>query len=502
MDLRTFCLSACLFLLLIQISFSTIFTGLEQSRIDADVVQNLTLNVTSSGIQLSDGDLLCSGLPISVNSMFDANYTALTNEMVPCPTFGCGPRPSVPNDAQPFPIALINQTFFSNNVSYYYGTQYYAAGMGSSPFALFNWTGTYYTPPPGGSKSPDASFMHRMFCYGTVSVYGDSVLLNSFNLNSSLSYAFTPSGMSSVLIGSSFSDCAMFVRTWETDGPTKDSAFTSSFPAATQQVGISIVDGPSFSVTSPPGTYAVTPGGTIAFTFTLNNTGDMDASITGVTLTGGFAVTSFSPSTILAGQSVSFSVVATAPAVAPGTIVSPTATISFSSVSPVIGSCGTGSQSGIAIGSVVVGEVDPIDVGIEVTPSGVFVDGNEYSSDEVSIEATVEREDPPGYLISEVESNITISIYNSSTDDWTTVIEFDNIGGTTGTMVNNGTTVEWSTIGGELVIELDYSVTALDPGVYRVDIDSYDPNGPASDREDSASAYFVIFTAEGCVDRV
>ena len=501
MELRNFYLSAGLFLLLVQLSFSTIFTGLEQSRVDADLVQNLTLNITSSGTQLSDGDLLCSGLPITINTTFDANYTALANEMVPCPTFGCGPRPSVANDAQPFPIALINQTFFSSNVSYYYGTQYYASGIGSSPFSLFNWTGTYYTPPPGGIKTPDASFMHRMFCYGSILVYENSSVILSSNLNSSLLYAFTPSGIGNVFVRSSFSDCAMFVRTWETDGPAKDSVFTSSFSAIAQQANISIVDGPSFSVTSPPGSYDVTPNGTVTFTFTLNNAGDMDASITGVALTGGFSVSSYSPSTVLAGQSVSFSIVATAPDVTPGTIVSPIATVSYSSTSAVVGACGTGSAGGIAIGTVLIGEVDPIDVGIEVTPSGVFVDGNDYSSDEVSIEASIDRENPDDYGLDDIETNITISIYNSTADDWNEILEFTGITGLTGTQVVNGTTAEWSFTGGELVIEVDYSVLGLDPGVYRADIDSYDPF-PQDDNYESDSAYFVIFTAQSCVERV
>ncbi len=485
-------LSTLLYSSIITTNFVSNFSSEYRTIVDLNMSPNFT--AVSNGVTLADNDYLCINLPITITANNISSFSPV-NSVVEC-AFNCSTYSS-PESAFPQLIQWMDQASFSANKTFYslYASEcrLYRFVQPANPLAPYNFTSTYRTM----TKSVSGISSQGVYCYGNLTAWDGST---------EIPFVYTPSvtGTRLLSVNLSTTECALMARSFETNGAMQDCWYhntNTNNMSVIESLSINYVSGPAFSA-SGSSSYNVVPGGSITFTFTLNNTGDMDASITGVTLTEGFAVTSYSPSTVLAGQSVAFSVVATAPAVAPGTVVSPTATISYSSVSPVIGSCGTGSQSGIAIGTVVVGEVDPINVGIKATPSGIFVEGNDYSSNEVSIEATVDRSDPPGYLLDEVESNLTISVYNSSIDDWSSIIEFEGIGGSTGTMINNGNTVEWEIIGEELVITLNYPVIALDPGVYRVDIDSYDPNGPASDREDSASAYFVIFTAEGCVNKV
>ncbi len=494
-----------LLLIMFSFSFSITFIGIQQSRIDSDVSVGLGLNISTLGTELSDGTAVCSGLTLDALTYFNGNYSNLQNIMVPCPTFGCGPRPSVGNDVQPFSILLVNKTDYLNNVSYYFNTQYYQYGTGPNPFAIFNSTGMYYNP---GQPKGDASFKHGMFCYGNFSIIDNGTVLNSFDLNNSIAYSLTPPLSKSLSFISTLQNCSIFVRTWETDGPMKDSTYTSTtFSPIRKEIKLAVYNGPNLTLTPVQSDYTVTPGGSVTFRFKLNNSGDMNATVSNVYISNGFIVNSFSPSTINAGQSVDFAVTVTAPNALPGTIVSPTISFDFNSTVPVVGTCGSASVSSVNVGSVLIGDINPISVRIYSSPSGFFNEGTTFIPSKMNVTARIWREDPVNYLISEVKTNISIYYFNTTLKIWRLKFNITDISGSTGSSSENGRNMVWWNNSDGVFINLNETISSSPPfnyvpGVYKVEIRSYDDAATRGSKLQTNSAYFVIFNLPGCARKV
>ncbi|MEM3369871.1 MAG: hypothetical protein QXE90_03425 [Candidatus Micrarchaeia archaeon] len=494
-----------LLLIIFSFSFSITFVGIQQSRIDSDIFVDLGLNVSTSGIELINGTAVCSGLTLDVSTYMNGNYSNLQNIMVPCPTFGCGPRPSVGNDIQPFSILIVNKTDYLNNVSYYYNTQYYQYGTGPNPFATFNSTGTYYNP---GQPKGDASFKHGMFCYGNFSIIDNGVVLNSFQLNSSITHSLIPPLSKNLSFITILQNCSIFVRTWETDGPMKDSTYTSNtFSPIKKEITFAIYNGPNLIITPIQSDYTVTPGGTVTFRFKLNNSGDMNATISNLSISNGFTVNSFSPSTINAGQIIDFIVTATAPNALPGTIVSPTISFDFNSTIPVVGTCGSSSISSFNVGSVLIGDINPIDVRVYITPSGFFNEGSTFIPSKMNVTARIWREDPLNYLISEVKTNISIYYFNTTLRSWRLKLNIADISGSSGSYSINERNVRWWNNSDGIFINLNETISSSSPfsyvpGVYKVEIRSYDDAATRGSKIQTDSRYFVIFNLPGCARKV
>jgi hypothetical protein len=251
----------------------------------------------------------------------------------------------------------------------------------------------------------------------------------------------------------------------------------------------------------------VTPGGQVTFKFRMNNSGDVNATVNSIVISDGFSVVSFSPSTINAGEAVDFTVTATAPNVGPGTTVTPTINFTFSSATPIVGTCGTGSAANVNVGSVLIGNINPIDVSIYAFPSSIFNEGTTFLPGKVNITAKIWRDDPQNYLIGDVVTNISIYYYNTTTKTWRLKLNITDISGTTGTIIQNGRTVKWNNNTGLIVINMNETLSSSSPfnyvpGIYRVNITSYDGPATTGSKIHNKYAYFVIFNLQGCARKV
>ena len=499
------------------ISFSAVFTGISQSKLNADLFSELAINMSNSTVTINNGDNVCSGMPIEINASFSGNYSNLNNIYVPCPTFGCGPRPSVPSSSFPFLITLVNSTQFQNNVTYYYNTQFYSSSPPPNSLAIYNYTGTYYNPPESGDqnpyKSPPASFLHNVFCYGNFSIYQDDTLFQSYSLNYSLSTSFTPTGKN-IRVNSSLISCAAFVRTWETDGPTKDSVYNTSASSVqtSKSMTINIVSGPSLSFT-PLSQDPAVPGQSYTMVVNVTNNGDLNATINQVNISysgGQIPVNDFSPSSVLAGQTVQLRINVTIPSsITPGTVIYPNVSISYNSSTPVVGECG-GSRSvtvSISTNGIVVGNVKPITLTARSSPSSILKEGSYYSSNKIITNITIRRDEPPNFRLDYVETNITLYYYNTTTQSFKLNASYTGISGSSGSYSSGDGNIRWSTDSDGLRIQYNQTISNYLPGVYKINISSYDPsptddNGQPNPVTRTRQFYFVIFNASSCVKRI
>ena len=499
------------------LSFSLVFTGIEQSKLGADLFTEITLTMSNTTVIINDGDNVCLGMPIEINTSFSGNYSNLNNAYVPCPTFGCGPRPNVPSSSYPFLITLVTPTEFQNNVTYYYGTQFYSSNPPFNIFAIYNSTGTYYNPPESGDpnpyKSPPASFLHNIFCYGNFSIYQDDALFQSFSLNSSLSVSLIPTGKK-IKVNSSLISCAAFVRTWEIDGPTKDSAYTTS-PSSVQihkSMSVNIVSGPNLLIT-PLSQDPAVPGQPTTFRVNITNQGDLNATITQVNVTysgGQIQVNGFSPSSVAAGETIQLSINVTIPSsITPGTVIYPNITVYYNSSTPVVGDCGgtTSATGQISTQGIIVGNIKPIRLSVRSSPSSIFKEGTYLSSNKIVTNITIRRDEPIGYGLDEIETNITLSYYNYTTQSFKVNTSYTGIIGSNGLIQSNGGSISWKIEDNHLRIQYNQSILNYQPGVYRINVTSYDPfptdeNGQPKPITRTRIFYFVIFDAAGCINKV
>jgi hypothetical protein len=479
------------------------FNGVSFSAINADAAFNVTLNATAWNTNITGGELVCAG-PINITATASGYYENLSNKIVPCPTYGCGPRPVTVVNPEPFPLFIINSADYSSNVSTYYNTAFYVAYQVPNPLAPYNSTGQYYRITAGAYDpvGVPAAFSHGMFCYGLFQLFMNGASQISVPLNGTMGITnfMLSSGGAQVHTNATVSGCSFFIRTNETDGPTKDSVYTTSyFPRLVgNSLNFTVTNGPNFTVTSAPSAFLAVPGGTVSISIPMQNTGEMNATITNVTMDSGFAVTGFSPSDINAGQATTFVITATVPG-ALGTY-TPTITLTYVSNTSAIGPCGNGTQILSIPGNVstngtiiiIVTPTTPISPAVFVNPSGVLSDGGQwYPSNQVLITANITRPGSAGLFVT-TSSNITVYEIDPATkqDKAPAVARF---------IESQGTLTSTSIFGGGILesqgIFLPFDIRLLRPAVYHVVLSTYDPAKEGTEHQTkTAGAYFTIYT--------
>jgi len=478
------------------------FNGVSFSAMNADTAFNLTMNATAWNTALAGGELVCAG-PINITATASGYYENLSNKIVPCPTYGCGPRPVTAVNPEPFPLFILNAADYNSNISTYYNTAFYVSYQVPNPLAPYNATGQYYRITAGAYDPVGipAAFSHGMFCYGLFQLFMNNVSQISVPLNTTMgitNYALA-SGGAQAYTNATVSGCSFFIRTNETDGPTKDSAYTTSyFPRMVgNSLNFTVTNGPNFSVTSAPGAFSAAPNGPVTISIPLQNDGEMNATITNVTMDSGFTVTGFSPSDINAGQATTLVITATAPG-GLGTY-TPTVTLAYVSNTTAIGTCGNGTQALAIPGNVAGGTIiiivtptTPISPAVFVNPSGVLSDGGQwYPSNQVLISANITRPGSAGLFVT-TSSNITVYEIDPITkqDKAPKIASFVESQGTLSSI-----SVFKSGILESQGILLPFDVRLLRPAVYHVLLSTYDPAKAGTDQQiKQASAYFTVYT--------
>ncbi|VVB73348.1 Uncharacterised protein [uncultured archaeon] len=478
------------------------FNGVSFSTINADTSFNLSVNVTAWNTTLSGGELVCAG-PVNITATASGSYENLSNTIVPCPTYGCGPRPVTVVTPEPFPLSIVSSADYSSNVSTYYNTAFYGSYQAPNPLAPYNSTGQYYRITAGAYDpvGAPAAFSHGMFCRGSFDLFVNNVSQISVPLNATMgitNYALS-SGGALVYTNATVLGCSFFIRTNETDGPTKDSAYTTAyFPRMVgTSLNFTVTNGPNFSITGAPGAFLAAPGSPVSISLPIQNTGEMNATITSIAIDSGFTVTSFSPSDINAGQATTLTILATAPA-GLGTY-TPTITLTYVSNTTALGTCGNGTQALGVLGNVTNGTIiiivtptTPISPSVFVSPSGVLSDGGQwYPSTQVVITANITRPGSAGLFVT-TSSNITVYEIDP-------VTEQDKAPAVANFIESQGTLSSTSVFKGGILesqgIFLPFDVQLLRPAVYHVLLSTYDPAKAGTDQQTKTdSAYFTVYT--------
>ena len=344
------------------------FNGVDFNTINADTAFNLTSNVTAWGTDLTGGELVCAGT-INITATASGLYENLSNKIVPCPTYGCGPRPAGIATLEPFPLFIVSAANYNGNVAAYYNSPFYLTAQAPNPLAPYVGIGQYYhidSNPDTGAKvyvpvGAPAAFSHGMFCYGSFDLFVNGVAQTSVPLNATMgitNYVLS-SGGALVYANATVSNCSFFIRTSETDGPTKDSAYpTLYFPRMIgSSLNFTVTNGPNISAIMPLGSYLVAPSSPVTLIIPIQNTGEMNATFVNITMTDGFNVTGFSPSGIMAGQALNLTINTISPATI--SALSPNITITYTSNTTAIGTCGNGTQTNVSIGTIIIGDTIP-----------------------------------------------------------------------------------------------------------------------------------------------
>jgi hypothetical protein len=245
----------------------------------------------------------------------------------------------------------------------------------------------------------------------------------------------------------------------------------------------------------------------------VTNNGDLNATINQVNVSysgGQIPVNDFSPSSVLAGQTVQLRINVIIPfSITPGTVIHPNVSISYNSSTPVFGDCG-GSRSvtgSISTNGIIVGNVKPITLTARSSPSSILKEGNYYSSNKIITNITIRRDEPPNFRLDYVETNITLYYYNTTTQSFKLNASYTGISGSSGSSSSGDGSIRWSTDSDGLKIQYNQTISNYLPGVYKINISSYDPsptddNGQPNPVTRTRQFYFVIFNASSCVKRI
>jgi len=492
--------------------FLSNFTAFYPNLYGSDVTINATpsISANASNTSLSNGTLICSGIPIDF-ALANTSDFSLANTNVECP-FSCDFRDTVsPLSLFPAPIAFMNYSDYSANITPYLAKTsmclFYDTAQPANPLGPYTSSAGFYI---GGTFYGSGRINTGLFCWWNSTITANGTVVVS---------GFIPSAVGPLLINYSIyvGNCSAFIRAYETDGATKDciykapnSLFTSPF---SDTLNLVITNGPNFTITGPIDPFIAAPGASVNISLPVKNVGEMNGTITNVTMDSGFTVTAFSPSQIDAGQSTTLLITVTVPGL--GTY-NPTVTLTYTSNTPVIGTCGNGTQNLSALGNVtgppiiiIVTPTTPISPAVFATPSGILRDsGQWYPSKEVVISANITRPGSIGLLMS-TTSNITVFKIDPVTEEDAApaVARFcTSPGGDSSCTLFSAIPHYVSGTLDYQSIFLPFDVTAavsggnpsyfpLAPAVYRVELSVYDPAKAGTDQAmKKASAYFVIYT--------
>ncbi|MEM3814590.1 MAG: hypothetical protein QW771_00615 [Candidatus Micrarchaeia archaeon] len=484
------------------IDIQTIFLSHINNQSNATVRFNAVIpfNISYGSVIVTNGSYVCTGSQLGLTANNITTFSPIS-VVVECPR-ECSTYSS-PSSSFPQSILWISENAYNANKSQYNITSswcnYSKFPQPPHPLAQYNYTSIYKSVI--NQSSGIASL--GVFCYGNISFYEN---------NNQISSPFTVSSTGLTYLSARLitGECSLLARSFETSGPTLDCWYSNqmlnnyAFENSTQ---INVISGPNLTLTPTKTDYSVTPGGTVTFKFKLNNSGDMNATISGVTVSDGFSVDSFSPSTINAGEVVDFTVSATAPILQAGTTVTPTISFDFNSTVPIIGTCGAASVANVNVGNVLIGDINPISVRIYATPSGFFNEGNTFLPSKLNITARIWREDPHNQYLNDIVTNISIYYYNTTLKNWRLKFNVTGISGSTDSPTVNERNIAWWSNSDGIFINLNETISSSSPfsyvpGVYKVEIRSYDDAATRGSKIQTDSRYFVIFTLPGCARKV
>jgi hypothetical protein len=466
---------------------------------------SLNLTATSDAQELSNGSFVCINTPITANaanlSMFNP-YSLI----VELPRVGGSPF-NLPSSQFPQNILWMSQSeFYANKTPYAkFGSQCIAYPTTQpNQLAPYNFTATYKTLI--SSTSGTASL--GTFCYGNLSLWDGS---------NQVAFSFTPTvqGNRLLTLNLTIGECAVMTHAFDSSGASKDCWYHNTLlnnRVFLDSLNLTYVSGPSLSLTPLPQDPAV-PGQSYTMVVNVTNNGDLNATINQVNVSysgGQIPVNDFSPSSVLVGQTVQLRINVTIPSsITPGTVIYPNVSIIYNSSTPVVGDCG-GSRSvtgSISTNGIVVGNVKPITLTARSSPSSILKEGSYYSSNKIITNITIRRDEPPNFRLDYVETNITLYYYNTTTQSFKLNASYTGISGSSGSYSSGDGNIRWSTDSDGLRIQYNQTISNYLPGVYKINISSYDPsptddNGQPNPVTRTRQFYFVIFNASSCVKRI
>jgi len=503
-----------LFSFQIQTSEATLINTYFYSNFGNDYYAYLQLNIspnltaTSDAQELSNGSFVCINTPITANaanlSMFNP-YSLI----VELPYTGGSPY-NLPSSQFPQNILWMSQSeFYANKTPYAkFGSQCIAYPTTQpNQLAPYNFTATYKTLI--SSISGTASL--GTFCYGNLSLWDGS---------NQVAFSFTPTvpGNRLLTLNLTIGECAVMTHAFDNSGASKDCWYHNTLlnnRIFLDSLNLTYVSGPSLSLT-PLSQDPAVPGQFYTMVVNVTNNGDLNATINQISATytsstgqsGALSVNNFSPSSVLVGQTVQLRINVTIPDVSHGTTIYPNITIIYNSSTPVVGDCG-GSNSAtgeVSTSGIVVGNIELITLTAKSSPSSILKEGSYYSSNKVITNITITRDTPPNYKLDDVETNITLYYYNTTTQSFKLNASYTGISGSSGSSSSGDGNIRWSTDSDGLRIQYNQTISNYLPGVYKINIISYDPspteNGQPKPVTLTRQFYFVIFNASSCVKRI
>ena len=462
---------------------------------------NFTVVLASNGTAVTNGTLVCLGVPLNLSASNYSNFTP-SNTVLECAFATCNLDSALVPSAFPQPVAWMSPPDFASNITFYSNRASWCRDYGglpqpANPLAPYAISATYRTAL---SVQGTGGAYIGLFCHGNLSFMdGSTVIGSTFNS--------TTVGARNLTANLSTTECAVLLRSYDgvfnnvLDCIYSNAAMNNR--GVTESMTIIHTNGPNFSVTSAPGSFLAAPGGSITINIPLQNTGEMNATITNITMDSGFTVTAFSPSAINAGQATTLVITATAPG-GLGTY-TPTVTLTYVSNTIAIGACGNGTQALTIPGNVTGGTIiiivtplTPISPLVHVDPSGVLSDGGQwYPSNQVLIAANITRSGSVGLYVS-TTSNLTIYRLDSIGQNQAPVIarfcSSPQESVCSPLSVNSHYTTDTHILDYESIF-LPFDIRLLSPGVYRAALSVYDSaNVDADQKTKTASAYFTIYT--------
>lgn len=295
------------------------------------------LSATALGNTLSNGSLVCSGIPLVLAESNASTFTP-TSASVECP-YNCQIDTSSPLSIFPQSLAWLSSTDFSSNQTFYstklsWCRSYYQV-QPANPLTPYVMNAAYTTlVSSSGNGRADVGVL----CEGNLSFIDGSTQIGS---------PYTPASIGSHLISANLTtdQCAAVARSYETNGAMLDCWYSSTATnnmSALDSLNVTITNGPNFTIISNVSPFIVAPGGSFNISLPINNVAAMNGTITNVTIDQGFNITNFNPITIDAGQTGYLNLTITAPNGSGN--YTPNLNLTYTSDTFAVGSCGSGNE--------------------------------------------------------------------------------------------------------------------------------------------------------------
>jgi len=371
-----FLFSAFFLMSFIALASAETFTSRAGYQYIVDTSFTTGMTAISGGNALANGNTVCIA-PITITPTATSTYTNIQSANIECPTFPCAPLYStaaIPQTAVPLAILWRSQASFDSIINNLCTappggqggaacTIFYAGAQAANPLAPNVVHSTYWQGLTSKAVHPANN---GLFCKGSVQLSAGGSTVSTQSPDSLSAYVYTPSATGALALSTNLAstDCSIYGRSYETDGPTRDAIFFNSGGAlvksANSVMNFNIVQGVNLAG-SGGGAAMVAAGDPFTITVTITNNGDLPATITGATLTSvpaaAFVVTGVtaSPNPVAAnGGTSTLTIDATAPGAAG--VYALTAAVTYNPGGGAIGACGAAGQvqGGVTVGTAIV----------------------------------------------------------------------------------------------------------------------------------------------------